>query len=567
MAKKSTNTKQIRDNPPLAYIMLLLPLLWGGYYNFIVLLMGGILVCLMAYSVVITGKLRIPGIIDTLALLGILLGNIIACFTGVSGGMAFVGVLRVVVWCLFCMYLCTYNYMEKQYVLKIVSYEGAGLALLTIILYFNDIRQGVVDANGRIDGLFEYANTWALFLLVCLITLATKKPCCLVDWVSIAVLVAGIYFSGSRGIFLLLLPLMFVYGLWHLWRFRRLSVVILGVIGLIALGLIVNYLTQGMVLSRIQAISLTSSSVNGRILYYLDGLSIVKSNPLGIGYGGYLYMQPLYQTGAYTVKYVHNGYLQMTLDGGLLAGISMVVLILHCMFKKGITSKERLVVGVIALHMCIDFDSEFFVIVAILLLCGCGAECKELSLSPKLATGVLGTIGLLMVYMTGVYYFDFSGQADRAYSGMPWDLSLAEKQIQNCGTHDEIQELAHEICETTQLSMLAWDGLFLSAQEENDWEMMLDSKFHYLLLNPYRGEVFVDMIALMERGILEDDIVLQNLICNYAQETLAFLKSVQERTHTLAYALVESPEWDFVTDASTRLGDLIATVEEGILES
>ena len=50
-------------------------------------------------------------------------------------------------------------------------------------------------------------------------------------------------------------------------------------------------------MDRLRAITLTSSSFNGRLLYDLDGLQMLLRHPLGVGRGGYLYIQPLEQTG------------------------------------------------------------------------------------------------------------------------------------------------------------------------------------------------------------------------------------------------------------------------------
>ena len=159
--------------------------------------------------------------------------------------------------------------------------------------------------------------------MICLILLLLKDRRRSIDWAAMAVLVCGIYLSGSRGIFLLFLFMALGWGGWSALREKKILPVALGALGVIAIGALAVVFSGGLVLDRLRAITLTSSSLNGRLLYDLDGLQMLLRHPLGVGRGGYLYIQPLEQTGVYTLRSIHNEYLQAALDGGVSAWFSM----------------------------------------------------------------------------------------------------------------------------------------------------------------------------------------------------------------------------------------------------
>ena len=71
-------------------------------------------------------------------------------------------------------------------------------------------------------------------------------------------------------------------------------------------------------IGRFLTISLGESTLQGRFLYWIDGISILKEHIWGLGYRGYCEIQGMYQTGVYKVQFIHNEYLQILLDIGVL---------------------------------------------------------------------------------------------------------------------------------------------------------------------------------------------------------------------------------------------------------
>lgn len=551
--KRAIPAERPRTNTPLLFLLLLIIPLFGGYYNFSVLACGAALVLLLCRTAYASGTLRLPVGPEAWCLYGLCACHLVTVPFAVSPGMAFTGFLRVAVWVLFFIYAASYSREERKQILDAAAYEGAILSLLATAAFLYDSAAGVANRNGRIDGLFQYANTWALFQLICLILLLLKDRRRKIDWAAMAVLVCGIYLSGSRGIFLLFLFMALAWGGWSVLREKKLLPAALGALGILAIGALAVVLSGGLVLDRLRAITLSSSSLNGRLLYYLDGLQMLLRHPLGVGRGGYLYIQPLEQTGVYTLRAIHNEYLQAALDGGIPAGLCLVGLAAALLFRKGAPLRERAVAFAVAAHALIDFDLHFSAVAFLLLLCGSGGKCRQISLPrrPLLASGAL--LVLVFVYFTTAYYLDFTGRAKPAYTMFPADLSLAENYLQTFSSVEQAEPMADRIIEATPLSMVAWDCKFGAAARRADLPAMVEAKYRYLRLSRYRGEVYEEFTSLLENACAQGSQGELSRYLTVTQNVIQQLEEVNNMTNPLAYRIADKPQLAFSGEILERL--------------
>lgn len=551
--KRAIPAERPRTNTPLLFLLLLIIPLFGGYYNFSVLACGAALVLLLCWTVYTSGTLRLPVGPEAWCLYSLCACHLVTVPFAVSPGMAFTGFLRTAVWVLFFIYAASYSQEERKQILDAVAYEGAILSLLATAAFLYNSAAGVASRNGRIDGLFQYANTWALFQLICLILLLLKDRRRKIDWAAMAVLVCGIYLSGSRGIFLLFLFMALVWGGWSVLREKKLLPVALGALGILVIGALAVALSGGLVLDRLRAITLSSSSLNGRLLYDLDGLRMLLRHPLGVGRGGYLYIQPLEQTGVYTLRAIHNEYLQAALDGGVLAGVFLAGLAACLLFRKGAPLRERAVVFAVAAHILIDFDLHFSAVAFLLLLCGSGGKCRQISLPrrPLLISGAL--LALAFGYFTAAYYMDFTGRAKTAYTMFPADLSLAENYLQTFSTVEQAEPIADRIIASTSLSMVAWDCKFGAAAGRADLPAMVEAKYHYLRLNRYRGEVYEAFTSLLENACAQGSQEELSQYLTVTRNVIQQLEEVNNTTSPLAYRIVDKPQLEFSGEILGRL--------------
>lgn len=173
--------------------------------------------------------------------------------------------------------------------------------------------------------------------------------------------------------------------------------------------LIILQLLMNLDITRLLKMTINSSTLNGRILYWYDGIRQLLKNPFGLGYMGYFFKQPEFQTGNYVIRYVHNDFLQMGLDNGIISLIVFVVIVLGGAFSKKICGRNRLILIVLALHSFFDFDLQYGFMFCILLMT-LDTESKKVCECKK-AYGY----GVVSVMMAISVYFHWL-----------WDLSILE---------------------------------------------------------------------------------------------------------------------------------------------
>lgn len=565
MAKKTKSVhsaEKPRQNTPLVFLLLVMIPLFGGYYLFSVFLAGAALALLLLHTVWRTGVMRLPVGPEAWCLYILAGCTLLTVPFAVSAGMAFTGSLRLVVWVLFFFYASTYSPRERADILDVIAYEGAILSLVAIAGFLYDAAAGIENPNGRIDGLFQYANTWSLYLLICLVLLILREKRRALDWPAMAALLCGIYLSGSRGVFLLLLPLALAWGVDQLARRRDVKTVVIAAAAAVSIGALATVLSGGLVLDRLRAITLTSSSLNGRLLYYMDGLNMLLRHPLGVGYGGYLYLQPLEQTGVYILRFIHNEYLQAALDGGIPAGLCIAGLCAAMLFRKGVPARERAVVFAVAAHALIDFDLQFSAVAFLLLLCGSGGRYRETVLPRlRIPAALCAVCVLVFNYFSIVYALDFFERPAAAYAMFPADLSLAEKRLQSFPDVEGAEPVADAIIASTDLSMLAWDCKLAAAARRADVSAMVEYKYQYLRLNRYRGQVYEDFTALLENACVQGsgpELVRYQIL---AQTVITQLEEVNRTTSFLAYRIADKPELDFSPQIDMRLNQIIERID------
>lgn len=143
------------------------------------------------------------------------------------------------------------------------------------------------------------------------------------------------------------------------------------VLALASFGLVKQpgLVTDNEIIKRVQQINFQDQSVQERIIFNLDGLKIAKDNLLlGIGTGGWNSRYKAYQTFLYYTTEVHNHYLQVLIENGLIGFFIHVALwsiLLYNIHKRLKERKElsEVILGVavlsLAIHALVDFDLSY----------------------------------------------------------------------------------------------------------------------------------------------------------------------------------------------------------------
>lgn len=302
----------------------------------------------------------------------------LSAFWAVDPGMAFIGFFKFLPIALFTLVVMQFKKDGMDY-LNILPTTAALMTVISGVLSLIPPISGIFAPSGRLAGFLQYSNTFALILLVSVIITATKEKLNLVDHIYLAIFLLGILLSGSRTVFALTLLAVVLLIIFCKSKKTKLTLLIITASG-IAAGVLYAVLSGNFdTIGRFLTTSLGESTFVGRLLYFYDALPIILKNPFGTGYLGFYYLQQSIQTGLYSVRYVHNDFLQIMLDIGWIPAVMLITAVARSFFKKGASLQKRLILLVMTAHCMFDFDLQFiavFFIYILLIDCEKGREYK-----------------------------------------------------------------------------------------------------------------------------------------------------------------------------------------------
>ena len=204
--------------------------------------------------------------------------------------------------------------------ISITSFIG----IIAYILGVNGFELvNTIDGARVLQGVFGYANTMALFSGIGIVLAVYYRTlnkdykfvheCILIINVAAFLLTKSLF--GFAALILAVLVTLFI-------RFkgsRKYILISAGIIAIVVLGI---FLTDN------EEVFLRST-VASRLIYWHDALNVIIRHPLGIGVHNWESIQYEVQTADYSVKYVHNGFIQLLLDGGILAFAGLALLIVY----------------------------------------------------------------------------------------------------------------------------------------------------------------------------------------------------------------------------------------------
>ena len=252
--------------------------------------------------------------IDIIALLLMLLWVVMVCswlLFSLSLHEGFIEILK------YAIFPLAYIYFKNVHTDKI---DGAFFKVFVLIMIFGLL--GVIgisplpgmaaSGTGRLQSFLGYANTAALIMGIGAFyaTERFKTTKSKIQLILAAGFLAGLIFTLSRVTFVTFVLIYLLY----IFRSVSLKPKIIATSG-VALIWIVLALFD----SRIVDISFFSPTLVERYISYFDALRVMLLHPFGLGVSNWQFMQFYYQSAPYSVRFIHNFYLQIGVDGGFLA--------------------------------------------------------------------------------------------------------------------------------------------------------------------------------------------------------------------------------------------------------
>lgn len=547
----------------IAFILAAAILLYGTYYEAVAALIGCVLLVLLLHRTATEKKLVLPKSLFLWAVILLPVFALISVPFSIDKGMAGLGFVKMLPAALFCLVISFEEKETKEKCLQSVPLVAVVITAVGLLSKFTPYRE-MFYIQDRFSGNFQYANSYALFLLVSVVILlySKKNP-----WIRAALslfLLYGIWETGSRSIGLLALA---AFAVWCMSLTGRKKYFVLavpaGVFALAATGVFMG--------SRWGDFNLLSSSFVSRLFYNYDGIKMVLSHPLGLGYKGFLFYQGAVQTANYSSTYAHNELLQAALDFGWIPAILLLAGACIALFKKGISARNRCLIAVIFIHSLFDWDMQFTALLMILILViEMDTDKKEVSVTGagKAAAAAAGSFAIAACLWLGMAaYFEYIGNYETAAKVYP-GLTTSQMQMINSAADSERFELAKSICSRNDYCVIALQAMAEKSFKEGNIKEMEGYAMKAVRAGKYSAEAYEFYIMAMNgafRALLDNgDREGAYAVLQYINKIPDLINQTEEQTSPYAKYLYNKTEIRLDKQYTNYLQDVHSLIENDI---
>lgn len=480
-------------------ILLLSLLLVGGFHEYISCFLSIVISITLLVWMLTHKKLTIRKDVLTSAIVAVCLGYGASCFWAVDKGMAFIGFMKFLPVFLYLIYLQQRDRVTDT--LEVLPWFGAATVVITGIGMQFPIGKELFSVAGRLAGFFQYPNTYAIFLLICELLILKKENRKLWDYVALIAVTVGFLYTGSRTAFVVAVLANMV--MLFIRCKKRVRIALL--IGTAGVGLLAGLfaLDENSVLYRYLTISLTESTFVGRLLYWVDAFPLLLKHPFGMGYLGYYYAQQSIQTGVYSVRYIHNDFLQLLLDIGWLPAVLITAALVKWCLKKEVSPADKVIVGAICLHSFFDFNLQFISIMFLLVLLLSGhreEKTMEVKVSTFHKTGLMVVIAVCF-YMGTALTLSHWGMHTLADDMYPYNTQNKLQMLEQTEDLEAAKILADEILEQNAYFYAPYSIQAKYYYSQGDFGAMIKNGRAALERNPFAHEEYEIYCKMLITGI------------------------------------------------------------------
>ena len=566
MLKNILNNKVLN----IKILFILIPFVFGLFYDYAVFGVAIIFLAIILTKYIKNKKINIYFNYFFISTLILLVASLLTCIWAVDKQDAIFGFFRIFTIVLFTIILLQEDSEKIKEYYTIIPISGVIMVLICIIIRFiPNISEYFFSANGRLGGFFQYSNTFALFLLIGIIVLMYTEKEMKFSLIQTVILLIGILLTGSRTVFILTLLSYIIYLSNVKNKEKKIKTFIsLGsviIIALVVVAITNNFTTIG----RFLTISLNSSTLWGRIIYYKDALILLKNNIFGYGYMGYSYMYPTVQSANYAVKFVHNDFLQVALDYGIIPMLIFSITIIYSIFSKQTNKMQKIILIIMFLHMMIDFDLQFLVIFLILVSMQDLTQQKKYEISIK--KNIL-TVILLVSLIFGYGYIgiaSFANYIDRNDLALSMLSNYTEAKLGLLGEKISLEKantIANKILESNSNLVVAYNIKAMYELEMRNYEKACIYKEKAIELDKYNSQEYEDYVLMLSK-ILENTVKTNNKnnTNKYIKKVLEIenmIKEVKNSTTSLANKIRDDSNIELNEQTIKYINDIKGVVEK-----
>lgn len=483
----------------------------------------------------------------------------LSCFWAIDSGMAFIGFLKFLP---VLLYLVAISQNDSSSFEEVLPVLAAALTVISFIGMKIGVGESFFSVAGRLAGFFQYPNTFALFLLICELLIIKKTSLKIPDFVLIAILSAGVFFTGSRTVFILFFisnAAMIFFGAKR--QTRKILILVFAVI--IAVMAAVILLSKGNVFERFLNISFKESTFVGRILYFVDALPLLIKYPFGMGYLGYSYIQNSIQTGLYSVRYVHNDFLQLFLDVGFIPALLFIAAIIRAIFSKNTAVYKKIIILTLCAHSWFDFNLQFIGMFFILILLLNDTSAKKTVIKKKLllSKSVVALLLVVNIYMgiaLGLAYFEKREASEALY---PFNTDNKIAMLESQSDVNAANLIAEEILKQNTASYIPYSIKSKYAYSKGEFTAVIRNKQLAIAKNPLNYDEYEEYCKMLINGIILYNKASDSGSVKVCQTELlkakAMLESNESRLSKLGKMIKDQP----VTEFSEEILNYINAIE------
>lgn len=539
----------------------LVPFLIGIYHEFLSAVVAVFLMIFLLCIIIKEKKLNIEISLPFIFVSVFLLLYLIAEFWAVDKGMNIFGFVKFFPLLPFSVILMQTDDAQKNEIKNVIPYSAAVMTVTSFAMSFIPAIGNYFTVSDRLGGFFQYPNTFALFALIGLEILATKAVVKWQDAVLAVVLLFGILASGSRTVFVLTVCALILLTVFANNRKTRISLVLMMLVGAVGVSIYIFKTGNMENIGRFLTTSLTESTFMGRLLYYKDAFFEIITHPFGLGYMGYYYTQSSFQTGVYSVMFVHNDLLQIMLDVGWIPAILFVCTLAKAFLRKGPSICTRMVIFTVFAHIMLDFDLQFVSIFMILLLFSDSKPLAtyEIKSFSEIITAVVLIIPVCLYFGIASFAY-FVKDYNTAVSIYPAYTSAHLKLLTQEETADLVEERADKILSLNKEVSLAYSAKALCAFSQGDIQSMIEYKRIALEKAPYQIDEYEDYAKML---IIGYDLYIKNsdsASANYCKMELLniqdLLNEVKAGTDPLAWKIDDKPQLELSDEIKSEISSL-----------
>lgn len=290
---------------------------------------------------------------------------------------------------------------------------------------------------------------------------------------------------------------------------------------------------------------LQSSTLIGRILYMKDALGQIFTHPLGLGYMGYYFTQGQFQTGVYSVMYVHNDWLQFFLDIGWVPGLALLAAIVRSLFSPRLEKSQKMTLLVLFLHGMMDFNMQYLGMVFILLpvLDYQSEKASRLSKAVLIPVIICSVIGIYIGLGNLAYYL---GQTEWAAKLYPYNTLNKIVLLENADTPEEMDKFADDILKQNSHAAIAWNAKGRAAYSRGEFDRMIEHMHKAMDCQKYDILIYEDYFDMLRTGV---ELYTEAGYMENAESCMEEIRTIQDRldqvrdnSSSLAWMIRDVPE-------------------------